>query len=247
MFKLNLVSTVAALFLATVGSTVFAQAPEDGTAGASMVSADQSLDVSAPPPDANRESLERFLASTETLQARFTQALYGSARDREALDRSSGMLTLKRPGRFRWDYTEPYEKTVVADGTRLWIFEADLEQVIVRPVGTALAANPAMLLSGQASLDETFRVLKSYEADGLGWLELEPRQKDSNFTTVRLALDGDTLRLMELVDGLDQVTRITFDDVVANPDVADEVFAFEPPDGVDVQGLDQGVDQGLKD
>ncbi len=227
MVKLNLVSVAAALVLASVAAAV-----------APVVTHAQAPEAPATPPDANRANLERFLEATVTLKARFTQALYGDERDREALDRSSGTLTLKRPGRFRWDYTEPYEKTVVADGSRLWIYEADLEQVIVRPVGTALAANPAMLLSGQASLDETFRVLASYEADGLGWLELEPRQKDSNFTKVRLALDGDMLRLMELVDGLDQVTRITFDDVVANPDVADDVFAFDPPDGVDVQGLD---------
>ena len=95
-----------------------------------------------------------------------------------------------------------------------------------------------MLLSGEAKLDEAFVVQGSYMTGDIAWLELAPRSKDSNFNRVRLGLEGDRLSLMELVDGLDQITRITFSDVVINREVDDSLFAFEPPPGVDVQGLD---------
>lgn len=205
---------------------------------AMTVTVAQAQVADGPQADATRASLEKFLAQTQTLEARFSQELFGDEPGRGPLDESSGKLTLKRPGKFRWDYTEPYEKTIVADGERLWIYEADLEQVIVRASDDSIAANPAMLLSGQASLDEAFVVQGSYQTGEIAWLELSPREKDSNFTTVRLGLDGGVLRLMELVDGLDQITRITFSDMVVNGPVADHVFTFEPPDGVDVQGLD---------
>ncbi|MEM9057748.1 MAG: outer membrane lipoprotein chaperone LolA [Pseudomonadota bacterium] len=184
-----------------------------------------------------RASLERFLATTKTLQASFTQALFEDGSERDALDRSEGTVTLERPGRFRWNYTTPYEKVVAADGARLWIYEADLDQVIVRPAADAIAANPASLLSGQAELDEAFRVLRAFRAGEVDWLELEPRAKDNNFGTVRLGLNGGVLSVMELVDNLGQVTRIAFSDVVVNAAVSDGALDFVPPDGVDVVEL----------
>ena len=41
-------------------------------------------------------------------------------------------MSLARPGRFRWDYEQPYQRVVVANGKQLWLYEADLEQVTVR-------------------------------------------------------------------------------------------------------------------
>jgi outer membrane lipoprotein carrier protein len=42
---------------------------------------------------------------------------------RAALWRSRG------PDRFRWDYRKPYQQVIVADGTAIWIYDSDLEQV----------------------------------------------------------------------------------------------------------------------
>ena len=39
---------------------------------------------------------------------------------------------------------------MVCDGTNLWFFDRDLQQVTVKPVDAALTATPAMLLSGGA-------------------------------------------------------------------------------------------------
>ena len=51
-----------------------------------------------------------------------------------------------------------------------------------------------------------------------------------------IGFDGTAPQRLELVDGLNQVTRIEFDNVVVNPDLADERVRARLPAGVDVIG-----------
>jgi len=51
-----------------------------------------------------------------------------------------------------------------------------------------------------------------------------------------LGFEGDTLRLIQLLDELNQITRVTLSDVVENEPIPDSVFQFIPPAGVDVIG-----------
>ncbi|MCW9088937.1 MAG: outer-membrane lipoprotein carrier protein LolA, partial [Gammaproteobacteria bacterium] len=68
------------------------------------------------------------------------------------------------------------------------------------------------------------------------WLLLKPRAADSNFDYVRLAMEGDVLRAMEMVDGFGQTTRLYLETMARNAAVESERFVFQPPPGVDVIG-----------
>ena len=105
--------------------------------------------VAATPAD-GKQRAEQFLQGLEGLQAEFKQTLVDRAG--EVTDESSGTLAIKRPDRFRWDYRDPHEQVIVSDGTRVWLYDADLEQVTVRKLDIALSSTPAMLLSGQGTL-----------------------------------------------------------------------------------------------
>ncbi len=48
------------------------------------------------------------------------------------------------------------------------------------------------------------------------------------------AVLGHILRLIQLLDELNQITRVTLADVVENETLPDSVFHFVPPSGVDV-------------
>ena len=91
--------------------------------------------------------VEAYLGSLKTLAAEFAQVVRN--RDGDIVERASGTLSLSRPNRFRWDYREPYQQTIVADGSRLWLYDSDLEQVTVRTLESGLGSTPAMLLSGR--------------------------------------------------------------------------------------------------
>ena len=64
-------------------------------------------------------------------------------RNGQTIDEASGTLAISRPDRFRWDYRKPYQQVIVADGTRIWIYDSDLEQVTVRKLDETLSATPA--------------------------------------------------------------------------------------------------------
>ncbi|MBC7983107.1 MAG: outer membrane lipoprotein chaperone LolA [Candidatus Obscuribacterales bacterium] len=184
--------------------------------------------------DAAFKRLDGFMRDLQSLQADFEQQL----RDGQGrlIETSSGKLALHRPNRFRWDYLQPHVQTIVADGARLWLYDPDLEQVTVRPLGQTLAGTPAMLLSGDGDLRATFRVEKIERRSGVDWLTLLPKRSDTDFKRVRLALRGNRLEAMELADKLGQTTALSFTNVIRNPSIDAAHFAFTPPAGADVIG-----------
>ena len=180
------------------------------------------------------ERLQEFLDSVRTLRAVFEQEVLDSRG--QPVQEGRGTFALFRPGRFRWNYREPYEQIIVADGERVWVYDVDLEQVTVRPQDEALSQTPAMLLSGTAQVDQRFVVEDLGEREGLQWVELRPREQESNFERVRLGFRGVVLTRMEMVDAFEQLTTFRFEEVQVNIEIDDDVFQFTPPPGVDVVG-----------
>jgi outer membrane lipoprotein carrier protein len=188
----------------------------------------------AQPTESAAERVDRYLSRLATLRAGFEQEVLdatGAVREE-----ASGTLAIAKPGRFRWDYHKPSEQLLVSDGRTLWLFDAELEQVTVRKADQAVSATPAALLSGQGRASESFDVADGGRAEGLEWALLTPRLGDTDFRAVRLGFRNGGLERMELVDRLGQTTRIRFTDVEINPTLADGLFDFKPPPGVDVIG-----------
>ncbi|HUO81240.1 MAG TPA: outer membrane lipoprotein chaperone LolA [Gammaproteobacteria bacterium] len=180
------------------------------------------------------ERVQRHLDGIDTLRARFVQTIEDANGD--AVQSSAGVLTIARPNRFRWDYTEPYEQLVLADGERLWLYDADLEQVTVRKLDDSLASTPAMLLSGGGQVADSFAAGEVTVQGERCSIELLPVKKDTDFQSVTVEFEGEHLTSMTLRDALDQTTRIDFSAIERNPELAADEFAFTPPDGVDVIG-----------
>lgn len=179
--------------------------------------------------------VDGYLGALRTFSAEFVQVVRD--RDGQIVDRSTGTLSLARPDRFRWDYRDPYVQTIVADGRKLWLYDADLEQVTVRDLEAGLGATPAMLLSGTGRVGDAFESV-GIERDGpRTWFRLKPKASGSDFELVSLAFDGSgVLSAMELRDKLGQGTQIEFSEARRNVDLAPGLFRFVPPPGADVIG-----------
>jgi len=179
--------------------------------------------------------VDAYLGSLKTLSADFEQVVRDDKG--QITSRASGKLTIARPDRFRWDYREPYLQTIVADGSKLWLYDADLQQVTVRPLEQGLGSTPAMLLSGSGKAADAFTAGGIQQRGEYAWCTLLPRQHGSDFERVSLAFDakGD-LVAMELVDKLGQATEIGFHDLVRNRRVDPSAFRFVPPKGADIIG-----------
>ncbi len=176
--------------------------------------------------------LERWIQGVQTLRARFEQRIYDEGG--VELERATGSMAIARPGRFRFEYQGDVQQLIVADGSRVWLYDADLEQVTVRPLAAALGSTPAMLLTGRGRIGEAFALAGTREGDGRTWVVLRPRDASSTFESVAIALAGERLAAMEMRDGFGQVTRLELRDVEQNVALDDALFRFEPPPGADV-------------
>lgn len=183
---------------------------------------------------AGRQKVEGFLQGLQSLQAQFKQTL--TDRNGQPVEQASGTLAIRRPDRFRWDYREPNEQLIVADGSRIWLYDADLQQVTVRKLDDTLSATPAMLLSGQGNLQDNFNVTQSSQEGGVFWVRMEPKRDDTDFKWVRLGFDGAVLKFMELADKLGQTTHLEFVQLERNPALDPSRFTFTVPPGADVIG-----------
>lgn len=179
------------------------------------------------------ERLSAFLASANTLQAEFSQVQIG----RDGLPtgkKGSGIFYLERPGKFRWNYTQPFHQEIVAMTGKVWFYDADLEQVTVKRLNAAIGSTPALLLSGEIAIETNFTIEDQGTDEGMAWIRLLPKSEESGFKYVLIGLVGDDLRGMELNDNFGQVTRIYFSNVKRGLRLSTELFKFTPPAGVDV-------------
>ena len=187
-----------------------------------------------------RPQLERFADGLETYYARFEQQVIDS--DGQSQDSSAGELWLKRPQLFRWSYGGEFPEVIVADGERVWIHDILLEQVTVRNQSGLATDSPLVLLSDISRLDEQFEVRELGDFDGMALLELRAFREDAEFERVMLGLREDILQMMTMEDSFGLRTEIRFADFERNPPLKDDLFAFEPPDGVDIVGDVEGTD-----
>jgi len=177
--------------------------------------------------------VNHFFNEVQTYSARFEQVVLDEGFN--PIEESSGTVLIKRPGRFRWDYEPPTEHRIISDGDKVWTYDVELEQVTVRSLKEAVGGTPAGLLAGGADIEEEFDVTDLGEVNGpLYWVRMAPTSGDVGFEDIRIGFEDGRLRVMELVDGLGQTTRITMTDGVENRPIEDARFQFTRPDGVDV-------------
>lgn len=182
------------------------------------------------------DQLNQFIDSLSTFKADFEQTLY--AEDSTPLQVSKGNLTIKKPGRFIWNYLEPQQQQIIADGEKIWMYDIELEQVTVNDISERTAGSPLAVLVGEAEITEEFEIAELGLSEGINWLELKPRSANADFELVFLGLGAEGLAVMELRDNFGQATQILFSNKQSGLPLSDDLFEFTPPEGVDVIGLD---------
>jgi outer membrane lipoprotein carrier protein len=177
------------------------------------------------------EQLEEFVRDVKTGQASFTQTV--TSPDGARTKKSSGRFEFSRPNRFRFTYAKPFEQAIVADGNKVWIFDADLNQVSSRKLEKALGGTPAALLAG-GSLSKDFELAAQPDKDGISWVLATPKATETAFQSVRVGFRGKTLAGIEIIDSFGQRSHLQFSQFEANPPLKADLFQFKVPPGADV-------------
>ncbi|RCV89806.1 outer membrane lipoprotein chaperone LolA [Billgrantia montanilacus] len=176
--------------------------------------------------------LATMLEPLETYQASFEQQILDGSGQR--LQQASGTMWLSRPGKFRWEVDAPYQQEVISDGSEVYLYDPDLEQVTVQALDQRVTHTPALLLSGSASeLTENYDVTRQQQGSNESF-RLVPKSPDTLFEELEMTFRGEELRGLEMTDSTGQRTAIEFRDVRMNQSIDDSRFTFEIPDGTDV-------------
>ena len=173
-------------------------------------------------------SLSEMLADISSYRAEFVQQIYNQ--DQQLVQQSEGTLYAARPGKLRWLSKAPFEQLIVVDGTNIWRYEEDLQQVVVSAYSDDLGSTPALLLSGNVdSIGARYKV-----AEVGGQYQLLPRDEQSLFRAMTVRFDDGKLAQLLLEDTLGQTTKLLLSNIEQNPTLDPALFEFVPPEGVDV-------------
>ena len=186
------------------------------------------------------KSLESFMKNTQAGKADFTQSVTSPPKaGQEARTKvSSGSFEFQRPGKFKFNYTKPFEQLIVADGKTLWLYDADLNQVTERAQAQALGSTPAAILTTATSLkalQADFGLGNQPDSEGLEWVLASPKQKGGQLKTVRIGFTPEgQLAALDIEDSFGQRSVMQFKNLQAQASLPASTFHFTAPKGADV-------------
>ena len=174
-------------------------------------------------------SLQAKLNSFKNFTANFTQVLSAHGQTQK----TAGHVWLQKPSQFRWQVQKPSKQLYVSNGKQIWDYEANLMQVIVRPVDKMLSQTPLLLLSGQVKNLQQLFIIKSLGSDTY---QLTPKKQGDLIKSITLKFKGNALLQLSFENVTGQLSIIRFHDVRINQSINSNQFAFTAPKGVDVIG-----------
>lgn len=183
--------------------------------------------------------LKDFFKNTQTFSAHFDQVVTDN--NGRKIQEVKGNMQLHRPGKFRWDYEKPFVQQIIGDGTKVWLYDPELNQVTVRGLDKAMGSSPAALLAGGNEIEKGFALKNLISVNGLDWIKATPKDKDSGFEYVSLGFltsgtNKGMLNEIVLNDSFGNKTSIKFSQWERNGLIDPTKFKFVPPAGTDVVG-----------
>ncbi len=180
------------------------------------------------------ESLDANLAGMISLSADVEQLIIEA--DGGILEESLIRMRLKRPDGFYWETVEPFAELLVTNGVWLWSYQPDLEQVVIEPWDKEESELAAQLLSGDTGgLSAEYEIASlASESREVSEFVLTPRVSTNINRRISLSFISSRLDSIVVESRNGQRTVWRFVNVVLNPQIDDEVFQFEIPEGIEV-------------
>ena len=183
--------------------------------------------------DALLKGVEQRYNKAKTLQVSFKEVYtpLGKAQRTE-----SGILMLRKPGKMRWQYSQPPGKLFISDGKWLWLYSPQdnrAEKMKFKETDDLRA--PLAFLLGKLDFDKEFSNLKGH-AEGNGMrITAEPKTDNLPYSAVEFLVGADSVIREVKVTTFDKaILQFTFDEERMNPPLDNDKFKFQPPKGVEL-------------
>ncbi len=171
------------------------------------------------------QRIDAYLKGLNSLKADFEQFTFNAERTR--MLEARGTFYLQRPGRFRWEYQTPQRQIIIADGQRVYVHDLDLNQVSHQSQAKALRGTPALLLANAEPIETHFTTRSLASSDGRDWVELLPKDPETEVVRIELGFKGDRLESLIMADSFGQETRLNFSRIEANPPLDSNLFRID--------------------
>tara|TARA_B110000977_G_scaffold2467_1_gene3378 strand:+ start:7312 stop:7941 length:630 start_codon:yes stop_codon:yes gene_type:complete len=183
--------------------------------------------------DSISEKLSALLRPIESMSANFTQQLFDA--DDSELELFEGVFKLAKPGKMLWHIKQPMEQKLVSDGEVLWIYDPDLEQVVIESFADKIKSTPIALFNGQvADLDSRYTITQQHTERSTEIFTLSPKDTRSLFSRIDITFVDSVPQSIAVIDTFEQRTLIVFDKLSVNPLFDPSIFSFIIPNQVDV-------------
>jgi outer membrane lipoprotein carrier protein len=183
--------------------------------------------------DSISEKLSALLRPIESMSANFTQQLFDA--DDSELELFEGVFKLAKPGKMLWHIKQPMEQKLVSDGEVLWIYDPDLEQVVIESFADKIKSTPIALFNGQvANLDSRYTITQQHTERSTEIFTLSPKDTSSLFSRIDITFVDSVPQSIAVIDTFEQRTLIVFDKLSVNPLFDPSIFSFIIPNQVDV-------------
>jgi outer membrane lipoprotein carrier protein len=179
----------------------------------------------------------------QTLQAEFTETYRGAGIERT----ESGSLWLKKPGKMRWEYRSPKEKLFLSDGKDAWFYlpgDRQVRRSSVKKLDDL--RSPLGFLLGKTRLEKELDGLSAAPdvaplSPGSTVLRGVPKGMAERVNQVVLEITPDYhIARIQFQEADESVTEYRFSEQRENVGIADQLFRFSPPPGVEIVDGDFG-------
>jgi outer membrane lipoprotein carrier protein len=199
--------------------------------------AQQKESVSRGPESRGQEGLDQlreFMLGAKSARGDFEQKLLKTSGVAEV---TTGSFSFVRPGKFRWEVKKPYSQLLVSDGTQLFFFDKDLNQVVVRKLADVLGSTPAAILFGSNEFERNFKLSPLPAKGEAQWVEALPAgagSREAGFEKMSIGFVSALPVGMEIKDAFGRTSLFTFSAMQRNPALSESEFKFAIPVGAEV-------------
>ena len=167
------------------------------------------------------QQAERYLQNLTTAKARFTQTS-------SAGPQLTGDFYLSRPGRLRFEYDDPLNDYIVADGTFIYFYDGDINEQSNAPIGQTLA--DFILRDNIRLVNEDLKIARIMHVDNMVQITIQ-QADDPDSGSIMLGFQKNPFQLKKwrVVDAMGTITEIVLSDMTTGMKLPSSLFAFIAP------------------
>jgi outer membrane lipoprotein carrier protein len=179
------------------------------------------------------KAVESRYNRAQTLQVKFAETYSGMGQGART---EAGILYLRKPGRMRWEYTQPAGKLFVSDGKVVYLYLPGENRVDKMPLkDTEDMRAPLAFLLGKLNFEREFQNIQTRAEGDSSLVTADPKSPSLPYSKVEFLVSATfAIRKLHIVGQDQSILDFTFVDEKVNPALANSMFQFHPPPGAEV-------------